>query len=165
LEATIVIPTYNEYENLPELIRRIRESSSDVTILVVDDSPDTRTANIASELGCGVIRRHGDNQISVYPNTNIDSKGISEQNYRRRSLSSAVIIGIASAMTEKVIVMDADLQHPPEKLPDIINELDNHDFVIASRYIPGGGCVEWDFDRKVMNGILTARLYQDLQII
>lgn len=127
---TVIVPTYNEAENVGELITRLKVVC-DCNILVVDDSKDKNaTADTAHEAGAQVIQRTG-----------------------KRGLSSAVIDGLETLnnVTDKVVVMDADLQHPPEDVPKLFEALDKHDFVVASRYIPGGGCNGWDFDRKVIS--------------
>ena len=138
--ATIIVPTFNEQENLPELARRIRASlDSSAEILVMDDSPNDSTASVAHSLGCKVVQREG-----------------------LKGLSRAVIDGIKLSNSEKVIVMDADLQHPPETLPALIEALEENDFVVMSRYIKGGGCKEWDLDRKFVSRVanLAARPLQ-----
>ena len=66
-----------------------------------------------------------------------------------------MVDGIASTSSEFVIVMDADLQHPPEILPDIVKALENHDFVMASRYIKGGSPGEWKLSRKIVSKVAT----------
>ncbi len=127
---TVIIPTYNEAENVGELIARLK-AVCDCNILVVDDSKDKNaTANAAYEAGAQVIQRIG-----------------------KRGLSSAVIDGIETLNkdADKVVVMDADLQHPPEDVPKLFEALNSHDFVVASRYIAGGGCNGWDFDRIVIS--------------
>ncbi len=109
--VVVIVPTYNEAGNLPELVRRIRAcTDSDVEILVVDDSPNDATTDAARRLRCEVIHRK-----------------------HSRGLSDAIIEGIRHSQTEKIIVMDADLQHPPELLPKIIGELDSADFVVTDR--------------------------------
>jgi len=129
----IIIPTYNESESIAELKRRLPK---DANVLVVDDSPNDLTVHAAKRAGFQVLHRS-------------DKKG----------LSSAVIDGIRICNDEKIIVMDADLQHPPELVPKLLKELDANDFAVASRYIDGGGCEDWDFDRKFVSRIanLAAR--------
>lgn len=108
----IIIPTYNEAGNLPELVRRIRASVWGVDILVVDDSLNDDTALAAVRLGCSVIHRAS-----------------------KHGLSSAVIDGLrrVGKTTDRIIVMDADLQHPPELIPDMLEALSTHDFVVTDR--------------------------------
>jgi len=136
MDSTIIIPTYNEAENLPELAKRIR-AVCNAEILVVDDNSPDGTAKIAEELGCKVLNRKG----------------------RQKGLSASVIEALHTVGTDKIIVMDADLQHPPEALPRIIDELDKADFVVASRYIKGGSCKEWDLDRKVLSRVANLLAY------
>ena len=62
-----------------------------------------------------------------------------------------MVDGIASTDSENIIVMDADLQHPPEVLPSIVKALENHDFVMGSRYIKGGSPGEWKLSRKIVS--------------
>jgi dolichol-phosphate mannosyltransferase len=129
-DVTVIVPTYKEVDNLSELVRRIHASCNGVNILVVDDSPDLETSDLAKQLGCQVIHR-----------TN------------RKGLSSAIIEGIEYSSTNKVIVMDADLQHPPETLPSMIQALDNNELVIASRWIKGGGVKEWSKKRILISKV------------
>jgi dolichol-phosphate mannosyltransferase len=111
MNPVVIIPTYNEADNLRELVRRIRLMSN-ATILVVDDSPGEDTSAMAAWLMCDVIHRQ-----------------------HKHGLSSAVINGLrrASKTTDKIIVMDADLQHPPELIPAMLEALDKHDFVVTDR--------------------------------
>jgi len=128
VETTIIIPTYNEAENIPELVSRIRKAVDGVRILVMDDSPNPHTANAAWKAGCEVIQRTKD-----------------------RGLSAAVIDGIRYTASNKIIVMDADLQHPPELLPRVIEELDRADFVITNRRCKEGSFGKWSFKRKAIS--------------
>ncbi|MCJ7761444.1 glycosyltransferase family 2 protein [Candidatus Bathyarchaeota archaeon] len=131
MKTTIIVPTYNEAENIPELVWRIRASMDGVRILVVDDSPGDETAVAAWRAGCAVVKR-----------------------LRNRGLSRAVIEGIEIEKdAEFIIVMDADLQHPPEVLPEIIENLKKADFVIPSRYIKNGGCREWGLKRRIISRV------------
>ena len=115
---SIIVPTYKERENIVPLIERIHNSISkyDYEIIIVDDN----SADGSEELVAGLATK--------YPVKIIVRKN-------KRGLSSAVVDGITSTSSEFVIVMDADLQHPPEILPDMVKALQNHDFVVASRYI------------------------------
>ena len=131
---SIIIPTYKEKENITPLVERIHNSLSkyDYEIVIVDDN----SADGSEELVADLSRR--------YPVKIIVRKN-------KRGLSSAVVDGIASTSSEFVIVMDADLQHPPEVLPEIVKALENHDFVMASRYIKGGSPGEWKLSRKIVS--------------
>ncbi len=123
---SIIVPTYNERGNLEPLIRRISGALAgrEAEIIIVDDDSPDRTWELAQELAVRspgprirVIRRIGE-----------------------RGLSSAVIRGFRAAEGEVIGVMDADLSHPPEVIPEAIRGMENSDIVIASRYIPGGTC-------------------------
>ena len=131
---SIIIPTYKEKENISLLVERIHNSLSqyDYEIVIVDDN----SADGSEELVNDLSRR--------YPVKIIVRKN-------KRGLSSAVVDGISSTDSENVIVMDADLQHPPEVLPEIVKALENHDFVMASRYIKGGSPGEWKLSRKIVS--------------
>lgn len=133
---SIVIPTYNERENLEELITLIDKNLDNYRyeiIIVDDDSPD-RTWELAQELSkrypVKVIRR-----------------------INERGLATAVIEGFKHASGNILLVMDADLQHPPEKIPELLKPIleESVDLVIASRYVDGGGVKEWSFPRKMIS--------------
>jgi len=129
---TVIVPTYNEAESIGELVARLK-AVCDCLILVVDDSNDKNaTATTAYKAGAQVVQRAN-----------------------KRGLSSAVICGLRllNSNTDKVVVMDADLQHPPEDVPILFYFLESFDFVVASRYVEGGGCKEWDLNRKVISRV------------
>lgn len=141
---SIIIPTYNERGNLEELLRRIDSSIrriSDYEVIIVDDNSPDDTASLAISLSkqfpVRVILRS-----------------------RKSGLSSAVIDGFRAAKGELLCVMDADLQHPPELLPEMIRRAREHDIVIASRYVRGGSVEDWGFFRKLISkgSIALARL-------
>ncbi|MHB8105487.1 MAG: glycosyltransferase, partial [Dehalococcoidales bacterium] len=135
---SIIIPTYKEKENIGYLVERIHNNLAkyDYEIVIIDDN----SSDGSEELVAGLARR--------YPVKIIVRKN-------KRGLSSAVVDGIAGTDSEKVIVMDADLQHPPEVLPAMVKALENHDFVMASRYIPGGSPGQWKLSRKIVSKVAT----------
>ncbi len=133
---SLIIPTYNERNNLEPLIRRISSAlkGRDSEIIIVDDDSPDRTWELAQELATRspgprirVIRRIG-----------------------KRGLSSAVIRGFGAADGEIICVMDADLSHPPEVIPDAIGRMGSSDILIASRNIPGGTC-GLSFGRRIVS--------------
>ncbi|MHC4088755.1 MAG: glycosyltransferase [Planctomycetota bacterium] len=135
LELSILIPTYNEAGNMPELLRRIArvvcERSICCEVLVLDDGSPDGTAEAARQvdvpLAVRVIERSGP-----------------------RGLSPAVIEGIELARGAHVLVMDADLQHPPESLVDLLVAVRNGaDVAIGSRHIRGGTSNEFGFYRRL----------------
>ncbi|MDV3103683.1 glycosyltransferase [Thermococcus waiotapuensis] len=138
-KVSIIIPTYNERENLEELFERIsntmEKAGYDYEIIIVDDDSPDRTWEHAEELG----RTRG-YPVKVVRRT--DEKG----------LSSAVIRGFKEAEGDVFVVMDADLQHPPEKIPELVREIEKGaDIAIASRYVPGGAVENWYWYRKLIS--------------
>jgi dolichol-phosphate mannosyltransferase len=132
-EVSIVVPVFNERENLAELTERIRVCLGDIAweiIYVDDDSPDG-SAQFARELSAG------------------DSRVRCIQRLGRRGLSSACVEGILSSSAPFVAVIDGDLQHDEGLLPQMLAELrkGDLDIVIGSRYAPGGGTGNWDAGR------------------
>ncbi len=139
-KLSIVIPTYMEAENIGLLLIRLRDTLEHVdheVIIVDDDSPDG-TADIAEEYGkwygsVRVIRRSG-----------------------VRGLASAIVEGISKAYGSYIVVMDADMQHPPELIPAMLAKAeDGFDIVVASRYIEGGSVSEWSTSRRIVSLIAT----------
>ncbi len=139
--VSIIVPTYKEKENIVPLVERIHNSLSkyDYEIVFIDDDSGDGTAQLASNLS----RKH---PVKIIIRKN------------KRGLASAVVDGIASVNSEIVVVMDADLQHPPEVLPAIMKALENHDFVVASRYVKGGSPGQWTLSRRIVS--LVANLLE-----
>lgn len=140
-ELCLIVPTYNEKENLPVLVERIHKSLEgygyDYQIIVVDDNSPDGTAEIARELA-------GKYPIKTFCRKN------------ERGLSSAVIAGFNQSEGKIIGAINADLQHPPEVLPQLLQAIhDGADIAIGSRYIPGGGIKGWSFKRKVMSKVAT----------
>ncbi len=145
---SIIIPTYNEAENIRVLIPRLAKAMEqvllDYEIIVVDDNSPDATAKVAMGYS------------SKYPVKVYIRPG-------KLGLSSAVIYGARKASHEYVIVMDADLQHPPEKAPDIAKALlRGCDIVVASRYTVGGGISGWSKFRLLESRIATLLAYMIL---
>jgi dolichol-phosphate mannosyltransferase len=134
---SIIIPTYNEKGNIATLLARIHQALSgyNYEILLVDDNSKDGTIEIASSLA------------SRYP-----VKVIVRQN--ERGLATAVVHGLKVATGQIIGVMDADLQHPPEVIPELLKALGKGaDMVVASRYIEGGGCRHWGLSRRVISRV------------
>ena len=131
---SIIIPTYNEKDNITLLIERIHNilSGYDYEIVFIDDNSKDGTAELATSLS------------NKYPVKVVVRKD-------KRGLASAVVDGLSYASGASVVVMDADLQHPPEVLPDIIKALKNYEFVMASRYIDGGSPGKWTLPRRIVS--------------
>lgn len=141
--VTVILPTYNEKENIVHVIEQLAENlkNYDYEIIVVDDNSPDGTADVAESLKnkypVKVIRRP-----------------------RKLGLTSAIYDGVINASGDVIVVMDADLQHPPSLVPKLVSKLDNCDIVIASRYIKGGGIQEWSLIRRIVSigAILIARI-------
>lgn len=133
--VSIIIPTYNERDNIEPLVERINSALSGINyeIIIIDDDSRDGTAEIAENLSTG------------FPVRIIVRKD-------ERGLASAVVEGFKQATGEILGVMDADLQHPPEVLPNLIQAIeDNADIAIASRYVPGGVIPNWGLVRRFIS--------------
>lgn len=133
----VVIPTFNERENLPRVIPRVLEQDPRIDVLVVDDaSPDG-----TGELAAGMAREEP--RIDV-----LDRHG-------KQGLGPAYLDGFRWALErdyELIFEMDADLSHPPEHLPEMIARARDHDVVIGSRYVGGRVTViNWPMSRLLIS--------------
>lgn len=142
---SLVIPTYNESKNLSELLNRLSSSvSRDYEVIIVDDNSPDRTWRVAQKLS------------SIYP-----LKVIRRKN--GKDLSSAVTKGMEKAENEIVAVMDADLQHPPEMVPELVDRVNEGvGIAVGSRFVEGGGVVaNFGIIRKVISSFASvlARLF------
>jgi len=145
--VSLVVPTYNERERLEHFVRTLvgvlRDARIDGEIIIVDDNSPDGTGDLADslarELPVRVVHRSG-----------------------KLGLGSAVMAGFAVARGEVLGVMDADVSHPPERIPVLVAALEQTgaDVVVGSRYIPGGGTKNWPLSRAVMSrtACLVARL-------
>jgi dolichol-phosphate mannosyltransferase len=136
---SIVIPTYNEGNNITPLVKRIGRALAgyDYEILFVDDNSQDGSAGIVEKLS------------SEYPVKIAVRKN-------ERGLASAVVHGILNTDGERVLVMDADLQHPPEVIPSLVKAAeDGAEVVVGSRYVEGGGCQDWSLFRKLVSRVST----------
>ena len=153
VKIIIVIPTYNERENTQKMIPALAEilpkiKKHQVEVLYVDDSSPDGTA--------GVIKEAQSKYSWLHLLEGSEKKGLGDA-YSR---------GMQHAMKELgadyLLEFDADFQHPPQDIPRLITEIDNgYDYIIASRYVPGGSIpANWTIDRKAVSfvGNLVARL-------
>lgn len=147
-QVSIIIPTYNEAQNIVRVLKSIREHVSRIArvqaIVVDDDSPDG-TAGIVEEY----IRGAGQG-----PGYTVD---IVHRREKKAGLSSAVLHGLKRAAGNVVVVMDSDFSHPPQLIPRMLEALRHQcDIVVASRYTRGGGVVGWPLKRRIMSKMATA---------
>ena len=134
---SLIIPTYNEKDNIIPLVERIHQALSgyDYEIVLVDDNSQDGTIEVANSLA------------PRYPVKVIVRR-------EERGLATAVVHGLKYATGSIIGVMDADLQHPPEVLPDLIKAIEGGaDMAVASRYIKGGGCPNWGLSRKIISKV------------
>ncbi len=140
--VTVIVPTYREAANLRELTERIAcvrsDSLHDLELIVVDDDSADGTQELIEELALPWVRlllRRGE-----------------------RGLGTAVVAGLREARNEFLVVMDADLSHPAEGIPQLIELLKGGaDFAIGSRYISGGTMDQrWRVWRRLNSGVATA---------
>jgi dolichol-phosphate mannosyltransferase len=139
LNTTFVIPTYNEAENIQKLVQAVFSLPVDVNLLIVDDNSPDGSGEIAEQL-----KRDHPGRIQV-----LHRKG-------KLGLGSAYIQGFRQAIAEGadfIGQMDADFSHPIDKMQVLMSTLENCDFVIGSRYVPGGKLDDnWPFWRKWLSG-------------
>lgn len=151
--VSIIIPTLNEAENIDILLKRIlcvqMPPEIDVEIIFSDGCSRDKT--------CDRVNSWAQNNPNIHLVKNPENSG----------LSAAVINAVHSATGAFVVVMDADLSHPPEVLPQLLLPLleNRSDMVIGSRYVKGGETPEWPLSRKIFSILATlpARLLTDVK--
>jgi dolichol-phosphate mannosyltransferase len=132
----VIIPTYNEAENVRLITGRVRQSVPGVDVLIADDNSPDGTGRVADEMAAGdahvqVMHREG-----------------------KQGLGAAYIAGFTWARDrgyEAVVQMDADGSHAPEQLPRLLNALRDADAVIGSRWVRGGQVVNWPLHRLLLS--------------
>ena len=142
-KVSVVIPTYNEAENIAKLIPLASEALRDYQheLIVVDDSSPDGTAEVVEKLG------------EEYPMRLLVRDG-------KLGLASAILYGFRNADGDVFGVIDADLQHPPLLITTIVSKImDGYDVAIASRSVKGGGVEDWSFYRRLVSksAIMLAR--------
>jgi len=146
--VSVILPTYNEYENIGLIIPKISKALADENItseiIVVDDNSPDGTASSARKLGNG---------YNVKVCVRKDEKG----------LATAVMKGFELSKGEICLVMDADMSHPTEKIPEMIRPIlaGDCDATVGSRYVAGGGLQDWPFARRLISkgaGLLASGL-------
>ena len=138
-KVAVVVPTYNEAENLPLLAERlIALDIPDLTLIVVDDGSPDGTGDVARRLAVKY-----DGRVELL------------QRHRKEGLGPAYIAGFAHALeagADYIVQMDADLSHQPEYIPEFIAALQDADVVVGSRYVSGGGVDEhWGIMRRLIS--------------
>jgi dolichol-phosphate mannosyltransferase len=126
---SIIIPTYNEKDNLIRLLKDIKKYVNyNHEVIVVDDASSDGTPEIAEKTGARVLKRPA-----------------------KLGAASAVLDGFTIAEGDVIGAMDADLSHPAHVLPEIFKQFPENDFVVASRYTKGGAISGWPLWRKIIS--------------
>jgi dolichol-phosphate mannosyltransferase len=142
MNAVVVVPTYNERENLPKLVDKISQHAPGLHILVVDDNSPDGTGELAEQLSrtsaAAIFVLHRD---------------------RKEGLGRAYVAGFTEALRrgyEIVLQMDADLSHDPAYLPAMVEAAQTADLVVGSRYVQGISIVHWPLHRLIVSQLGTA---------
>jgi glycosyltransferase involved in cell wall biosynthesis len=132
----VVVPTYNEVENLERILERLHASVPDAHALVVDDCSPDGTGELADKLAAP------DGRVHVLHRS------------AKQGLGQAYVAGFRWALEHRydvLVEMDADGSHAPEQLPDLLAALDSADLALGSRYVPGGAVTDWPVHRLLLS--------------
>jgi dolichol-phosphate mannosyltransferase len=132
----VSLATYNERDNLAPLIREIHEFAPTAHVLVIDDNSPDGTGQLA------------DDQAAADPRIHVVHRA------GKLGLGTAILAGMRYAMDKEydfLVNMDADFSHHPRFLPPLLAGMKGKDVMIGSRYIPGGGTVNWPLSRKAVS--------------
>jgi len=134
---SVVVPTFNEAGSVTGLAERLQAALAgrEWELVIVDDGSPDGTADIAAALApripVNLVRRAG-----------------------KAGLASAVVAGFAAARGDVLLVMDADLSHPPETVPALVDAIaGGADLAVGSRYVVGGGVLDWPLKRRVVSRV------------
>ncbi|MDE3077325.1 MAG: polyprenol monophosphomannose synthase [Chloroflexota bacterium] len=151
--GVVILPTYNEAENLPLMVEQVLAHSLDV--MVVDDGSPDGTGDIAEGL-----KRESGGRVQAFHRPG------------KMGLGGAYLLGFKQALTagfDFIFEMDCDFSHDPDDLPRLLGQAAGADLVLGSRYVAGGGTINWNVFRQLISrsGSLYAKLilglpYQDL---
>lgn len=138
MRSVVVLPTYNEADNIDRFLRAVRKAAPDTDVLVVDDGSPDGTGSLAEQLGDELGR------IEV-----LNRPG-------KSGLGSAYRDGFAQVLAsgeyDIIVSMDADMSHDPERIPEFVGIIaDGADLVIGSRYVTGGGTTDWPVRRQLLS--------------
>ncbi len=149
--ACVVLPTYNERENLLEIVPAILAAASEIDVLIVDDGSPDGTGDLADMLA------------KESPRVRVLHRE------KKEGLGRAYLAGFAEALQRgygRILEMDADFSHAPAKLPELLATSRTAEVVLGSRYVKGGGTVNWGLGRRVLSkgGSLYARTILGLKV-
>lgn len=146
-KVAVLIPTYNERDNLPGIVARVRASAPAVDVIILDDNSPDGTGAIADDLAAT------DPQVRVLHRSG------------KEGLGKAYLAGFERAIADgydAVVEMDADGSHQPEQLPSLLAALADADLVIGARWIRGGEVRNWPAHRKALS--VGANIYTKLML-
>jgi len=140
----VVLPTYNEIENLPNIAPAILATLPGAILFIVDDSSPDGTGRFADELAAK------------------DERVRTMHRRAKQGLGKAYVDGFQAALgfgAQRIVQMDSDWSHDPKYLPALVDGLEKYDLVIGSRYVKGGGVRNWGILRRIVSrgGSLFAR--------
>lgn len=138
MKTLIIIPTYNERQNIEPLFEAIFTVNNDVNILIVDDNSPDKTHELVEELSQGIYK----------------DKVFLLKRAGKLGLGTAYVAGFKWALAHSydyIMEMDADFSHNPIYINDFLREIKTADLVIGSRYVTGGGVVNWGLGRKFIS--------------
>lgn len=134
-KAVVLLPTYNERENLPRIVPAILEAAP-VDVWILDDNSPDGTGELAEELATSSPRV----RVTHRPG--------------KEGLGKAYLDGFKRALGAgyaHILEMDADFSHPPRFLPDLLEKAETHDLVLGSRWVSGGGTENWPWSRRLIS--------------
>ncbi len=135
-KTLVTLCTYNECENIAQLIPELHAVAPEATILVIDDNSPDGTGQLADRLS------------AADPRVQVLHRG------GKLGLGTATLAGFRYAIDNRfdfVVNLDADFSHSPKYIPELIAQMSHSDVTIASRYVPGGGVAGWTIGRKLMS--------------
>src|SRR5580704_18345692 len=134
--VAVIIPTYNEAENLEPIVARVRSAVPDADVLIADDNSPDGTGDMADKLAAT------DEHVHV-----LHRPG-------KQGLGAAYLAGFGWALDrgyDTIVEMDADGSHDPAQLPALLAALEDADLVLGSRWVPGGLVLNWPKSRAVLS--------------
>lgn len=134
--ALVIIPTYNEKDNIEEVLSKVLDQDDDLDILVIDDSSPDGTGEIVNKLS------NGNDRINLLTRAG------------KLGLGTAYVEGFKYALKNNysfIFEMDADFSHDPLEIPNFLSAIENADLVIGSRYIKGVNVVNWPLSRLILS--------------
>ena len=153
MQTLIIIATYNERDNIQSIINDVFFNAPDVHILVVDDNSPDKTYELVEELAQSKYK----DQLFLLKRAG------------KLGLGTAYVAGFNYALERSydvIMHMDADFSHNPKYIPDFLEQIQHNDLVLGSRYVRGGGVVNWSLFRKFISqgGSLYARTILGLPV-